>query len=767
MAIRPEFPGITDAERGLALGGSSAPRLLMSTMIPLEVIKATDLREAAQTLGKIFLKLRKEDRGLGDWALPTARMGLTGVRVLARSLDAATKELFGSTVDSADRFRRYDNDFETVIPEVWQAARRSATVVLAGHREALGTLRRDVTASTFADWMHKAAQQIQTTKALYEKSAEDTYRSVMRLPPWYRPDPTRFDASWRSLVEATESFIQGEKRLGEAHESEAREKKYDYVSPVPLRAKYVELLQILRVQKRFADVVASYARSAAEGTKVAQQLITSAAQALDGFSASLDARPTQIWQYRVLIIRGVQDLKLSDVPGFQDFALAVAEVMGNKSPGALLGYASIGLMVVGLLSGVGASFMLLDLALGGAGVYFSYVREREHELAAKASVFLPDDQQLRSDYSYGETILGAAFLMVAAIGLLRGTKTAPAKLPARELPIPDRAFKFPPSTNQPRKLSEQPPVPPKKLDELPPRGIPEGTGGSSPVPGGPKAVAPEQKSLGANQKATESGKPSAKDPPSKVAGETSAVGEKGTKNKALPSEPGQQPVPSKSETPPRANSNAQKALPPKPLPPSSPDRLQNLGTWEKQDKVNVNEGGFKLAGSKKTALLDPAHFERGFNQNLAEDLATRLSNKPVRKDIQWLPGYETPSSGKTNRLKMQKTRAADVLKRRPEATMEVVENVRGQGSSVSEVHFFEATKQSDFKAFDEFLGHKQQQITGTVWTSKGVPRKGYSADTKVYYHILCPERPTGTTIDFLNKLMDDVPNLEINWFVVS
>lgn len=213
---------------------------------------------------------------------------------------------------------------------------------------------------------------------------------------------------------------------------------------------------------------------------------------------------------------------------------------------------------------------------------------------------------------------------------------------------------------------------------------------------------------------------------------------------------------------------ASKAPPRAPLPPRIGDRIPNRGKWETKGKLNVNEGAFKFEGkSTKTRLLEPDEFERGFNQQLAQPFAEQISNKPVRRDVEWTTGYTTPSSGKTNRLKFQKTRRGAVLRRRPEATMEVVENIPGQGPSVSEAHFFEATMQPDFKAADAFQGHKQRQIGGTVWLSTEIPRKGYTPNTKLYYHIFCPEPPSQTTIDFLNGVMDQVPNLEINWFVVQ
>ncbi len=204
-----------------------------------------------------------------------------------------------------------------------------------------------------------------------------------------------------------------------------------------------------------------------------------------------------------------------------------------------------------------------------------------------------------------------------------------------------------------------------------------------------------------------------------------------------------------------------------PLPPHVRDRFTQ-GTWSQHGEIHVNEGGLQLRRPSKTPAANWLEYERGFDEQLAEPLAKEVSapNKRVVKLGPEDQGYRSSSSGTTNRLKMQKTYKAPegLMDRRPDASMEVIENLPNKGKKVAEVHYFEATLQTDFETGVAGRGHKQRQLAGTIWLSQG--RTGYSPDTRIYYHIIAPGPPTGNTLAYLQKVLDLFPNLEINWFVV-
>jgi hypothetical protein len=99
--------------------------------------------------------------------------------------------------------------------------------------------------------------------------------------------------------------------------------------------------------------------------------------------------------------------------------------------------------------------------------------------------------------------------------------------------------------------------------------------------------------------------------------------------------------------------------------------------------------------------------------------------------------------------------------------MEVVEKSAGKKAGVTQVHFLESTLQNDFEAEIGYAGGKQRQVSGTVWLSNKIPKYRYTEDTRLVYNIFCPEAPSPRSIEFLNSLAAETPNLEINWIVVQ
>jgi hypothetical protein len=212
--------------------------------------------------------------------------------------------------------------------------------------------------------------------------------------------------------------------------------------------------------------------------------------------------------------------------------------------------------------------------------------------------------------------------------------------------------------------------------------------------------------------------------------------------------------------------------PAQPLPPRTEDRMPIRGDWSQQGRININRDGFRFRrrpgpGNTAPPVSGWREFEQGFNQQLAEPLANAVSDKPVVRTGPDDFGYRTRSSDATNQLKMQKGLAGPdgLMNRRPDASMMVVERLPGGLETIPEAHFFEATMQTDFQPGVGGAGHKQRQISGTLWLTEG--RKGFTPDTRMYYHLFAPGPPTPATVEFLEGIMNQFPNLEINWFVVN
>lgn len=195
------------------------------------------------------------------------------------------------------------------------------------------------------------------------------------------------------------------------------------------------------------------------------------------------------------------------------------------------------------------------------------------------------------------------------------------------------------------------------------------------------------------------------------------------------------------------------------------DRITG-GKWLQRGKLRINHGAYRFKKRWIKGRHNAQDYEEGFNA-LVPKMAREVSDKKVRVDVPSNTGYRTPSSPSTNRLKYQKSRRGKPLVRRPDATMEIVEETTQGGKVVAEVHFWEATTETNFRSGIGRAGHKQRQTTGTLWISSEIGRKGYMPNTRLYYHIVAPDGPTQETINFLNQVMKDLPNVEIQWFIVQ
>jgi len=221
----------------------------------------------------------------------------------------------------------------------------------------------------------------------------------------------------------------------------------------------------------------------------------------------------------------------------------------------------------------------------------------------------------------------------------------------------------------------------------------------------------------------------------------------------------------------RQTAHSQKSLPLKPK--SVKDRVRS-GEWKTElrdesgkvvdiGKVNVNVGYAKTKKFKPALKMNWEQFEEACNHDVFGEFAEEISDRPVRVTFKGKPGYDAESTLSSNEMKLQRElrrRIGDgvTVIRRPDGSMVV----KGDGSYV-----MESTLQNDFEAEIGYAGGKQRQVSGTVWLNTKFPKSRSANDVKMYYNIFCPEQPTKRTLDFLNKLIDETPNLEINWFVTE
>ncbi|HEU4720137.1 MAG TPA: hypothetical protein VFS59_02135, partial [Gemmatimonadaceae bacterium] len=239
-------------------------------------------------------------------------------------------------------------------------------------------LRDEIADPAFGEWMQGVSRGIISRTRECEASAREGYRRTMVASGMsssaaaYGPDLAGSGTSWRCLVDATEAVLKWERTVIDADQRAARQGTYDYVSPSAPRERYLELLAILRSQKQFTDVVEAFAESPMAGIDYSRSLVDGAAKAVEEFSQSLRNNPTDIWRYRVAVLGAVRDMRLDDVVGVQDFALALAALRSEGPMSKLISYLGIGLLIAGFVTtGPATGLAVLNVALSGGTTYLT------------------------------------------------------------------------------------------------------------------------------------------------------------------------------------------------------------------------------------------------------------------------------------------------------------------------------------------------------------------------------------------------------------
>ncbi len=391
-------------------------RLAGVSKADLRSLKVQEFREAATYLGNLYRAF--EEKELGEWALPN-RLSMTGDAIMSPQLNRATAKIFGSNVPFGERFRRYENYYDLVIPEIKRGATVWAKKTLEVQIGTLSALEVEITNPAFALWMSEAAREISSESAGCREAEKARVLSDLRqgysgASPAPEEDSHLPDLGFAKniracFVKATKSFIQFNSRHN-AHLA------YDYVPP---NDRNISLLTILLIHPRFTELLEAYRDGPFVGTRLSQQVFREALDATRKFSADSTESPNSIWRYGVFVEGGIKEIGLSDIDGLAEFAINIGKHLDKNAAADLLNYIGIALLIVGLLSGVGTLLAVLDIAVGGAFTYLSYVRNRQQEFGVKSSIFLLDEKKFASSYGYGDTALGAAFLLLGVASLLR------------------------------------------------------------------------------------------------------------------------------------------------------------------------------------------------------------------------------------------------------------------------------------------------------------------------------------------------------------
>jgi hypothetical protein len=386
------------------------------------VADRNEFERAANILGTVYrglYTLGKVPLDIG--ALPTER-GLSAV--ILRALSFVYGDA-GTPIQKA-----YRNAYNTIIPKLQEAAQAWADKTLLSQKDMLDQLATRLQTPGIEERLHEAAQRVGRRAAGFERTKDDVNEGVARrgMPTsnWTASDYYELDQEIEGLVRQRVATAVREELAAATHNDPALDVREMLAADV--RKEQGELLAILFSHPKGVTILSAYSQSPIKGTEVAVELVREAARATGEFRDELLENSEWVWRYPVLVVAGVTQLGLHDVDGFPEYAVAIGQVLGHRDLSSVAASVSfhlgLALLCVGLLvfppAGAAAIIVnVLDLALAGTGVALTYLREREQELAAEASEFLPKEERFATSNQYGDTALAAAMTLVGAIFFLR------------------------------------------------------------------------------------------------------------------------------------------------------------------------------------------------------------------------------------------------------------------------------------------------------------------------------------------------------------
>jgi hypothetical protein len=378
------------------------------------VVKSNE-REAARRLGAVYLQLaRIRALPLGNWVVPPAK----GYGIVHGPFYAALSKVYGTDTERQralgraqyrSSFALYKLDYDAVVPNLIQSVlsltkllrRLTSELGLAERlqREAIDILER-------AGGGKATEQDLQTGVAMHTRAPSDSNASAEQSQP--------------------------------ARAASEQKKGYpiSYVSPYELKkivrqrvAKVVretgdELLKILFSHPEGVGILNAYSVSAVLGTGIAGGLVTTAIRSIEDFHGKL-IEDNHALRYPFMVIGGVIQRQLQDIPGFSEYSVALGQVLTRDAKESLVSFASmaVGCLALVFAGPVGAAILAIpDLALAGMGVELAFVREREQEIGSQASTFRGDATPFATEVVYKDTFLAGAAAFLSAIAFFAAAK---------------------------------------------------------------------------------------------------------------------------------------------------------------------------------------------------------------------------------------------------------------------------------------------------------------------------------------------------------
>lgn len=285
-----------------------------------------------------------------------------------------------------------------------------------------------------ADRIHDIAEHVRIRMNGFLPSSQDQQQAESKYGP-----ATKFDRNTFSnhpnpqFFPGVDEFFQARLRAELARELQEyargsaadRSRPTQTSKPSPdlrvLRKEAADVCAVLSLHPDLQRILEYYAQSAAMGTRLARRLVDEALAASAEFGANLYVSEDMVWRYPPLIVLGIKQMGLDDIDGFTEFATDFAYVISEDKLGSILttlGFATfiLGILLTGPLAASGIA--LVDLALVGASLPLTFLREREQDVVATSGTFSSTPYAKRREYPYAGTAFAAFATLLSGIAFV-------------------------------------------------------------------------------------------------------------------------------------------------------------------------------------------------------------------------------------------------------------------------------------------------------------------------------------------------------------
>ncbi|MHA7291353.1 hypothetical protein ACX80V_17155 [Arthrobacter sp. MDT3-24] len=372
-------------------------------------------RAAAERLGRVFeLTAARGGLPLNRNVIPTAAANaVLPVAVLAALGSVLGSDGFRPQTGKTNRYALYKADYDAVMPLLETAVRTWTNGTLTAELEQLSTLFWNLQRTQTAADLHRRAFDVSRAGGY---GPSDLEISIAYGNPRLRQksDHLYYDPSLDKMI-----YRYGPPRP----EANLQQLIRNRLAPL-VRRELDETLSTMFVHPRGTDILSEYSVGPEAGTRCASWHVGAAHDAVLRLRKELTDpdNANAVWRYPGLVLGGVASLGLHDLPGFPEYAVAVGQVLAASRAEPLVGAAGVALFAVGLvLTGpVGLLvFATADLAVAGAATALAFLREREHDLAAVALSFRPEDQRLATPTTYTDALLAGAGALLSGIAFFQ------------------------------------------------------------------------------------------------------------------------------------------------------------------------------------------------------------------------------------------------------------------------------------------------------------------------------------------------------------